>query len=202
MPVLHKLISTWKKVPLLAEYNMYLSRFDCLMKLSYNHGNQYLSDRDFIDQGFCADIDAYGNEKIRDATISQENQKRAKCLASIAEVATQAKQLEEIDYKLQRKELLKQSEDHQNCCEDQELVTKLCALAGIKALEDNVGKCKLVHFDKLKAAELKAFIIACHPKFMKISDVTHLKNPRGGKLIEEANCGVDNCISVEYRVYI
>ncbi len=67
-------------------------------------------------------------------------------------------------------------------------MTKLCALAGIETLEDNVGKCKLVHFDKLKAAELKAFIIACHPKFMKISDVTHLKNPKGGKSIEEANC--------------
>jgi hypothetical protein len=53
-------------------YNMYLSRFDSLMNLSYNHGNQYLSDCDFIDQGFCADIDAYGNEKIRDATISEE----------------------------------------------------------------------------------------------------------------------------------
>jgi hypothetical protein len=52
----------------------------------------------------------------------------------------------------------------------------LCALAGIQALEDNVGKCELVHFDKLKAAELKAFIIAHHPKFMKISEVAHLKN--------------------------
>jgi hypothetical protein len=88
IPVLHKLISTCKKVPLLAEYNMYLSRFDYLMKLSYNHGNQYHSDCDFIDQGFCADIDAYGNEKIRDATISQENQQSAKCLTSIVEVAT------------------------------------------------------------------------------------------------------------------
>jgi hypothetical protein len=102
MPVLHKLISTCKKVPSLAEYNMYLSRFDSLMKLSYNHGNQYLFDHDFVDQGFCADIDAYGNEKIRDATISQEIQQHAKCLTSIAEVATRAKRLEEIDYKLQR----------------------------------------------------------------------------------------------------
>jgi hypothetical protein len=58
----------------------------------------------------------------------------------------------------------------------------------------------VVHFDKLKAAELKAFIIACHPKFMKISEVAHLKNPRGGKLIEEAKCGVDNCISVALGV--
>jgi hypothetical protein len=57
-----------------------------------------------------------------------------------------------------------------------------------------------VHFDKLKAAELKASIIARHPKFMKISDVAHLKNPRGGKSIEEDNCGVDNCISVAYGV--
>ena len=88
---------------------MYLSRFDDLMKLSYNRGNQYLSDRDFIVHGFCADIDAYGNEKIRDATISQENQQRAKCLTSIAEVATRAKCLEEIDYKLRRKELLNKS---------------------------------------------------------------------------------------------
>jgi hypothetical protein len=103
MPVLHKLISTCKKVPSLVEYNMYLSRFDSLMKLSYNHVNHYLSDRDFIDQGFCADIDAYGNAKIREATISQENQQHAKCLTTIAEVATQAKQLEEIDYKLRRK---------------------------------------------------------------------------------------------------
>jgi hypothetical protein len=58
----------------------------------------------------------------------------------------------------------------------------------------------LVHFDKLKAAELKAFIIACHPKFMKISEVAHLKNPRGGKSIEEAKRGVDNCISVAFGV--
>jgi hypothetical protein len=79
-------------------------------------------------------------------------------------------------------------------------VIKLCALAGIEALEDNVGKCKLVHFDKLKAAELKALIIARHPKFMKISEVAHLKSPRGGKLIEEAKCGVDNCISVAFGV--
>ncbi len=58
----------------------------------------------------------------------------------------------------------------------------------------------MVHFDKLKAAELKAFIVARHPKFMKISDVAHLKNPRGGILIEEAKCGVDNCISVAFGV--
>ncbi len=104
--------------------------------------------------------------------------------------------MEEIDYELPRKELLNQSKDEQKRCEDH----KLCALAGIEASEDNVGKCELVHFDKLKAAELQAFILAHHPKFTKISDVAHLKNPRGGKSIEEAKCGVDNCISVAFGV--
>jgi hypothetical protein len=36
--------------------------------------------------------------------------------------------------------MFNQSKDHQKRCADQELVTKVCALAGIKALEDNVGK--------------------------------------------------------------
>jgi hypothetical protein len=42
-------------------YNNYLSKFGSLMALSYNNGNQYLSDHDFISHGFHADIDAYGN---------------------------------------------------------------------------------------------------------------------------------------------
>jgi hypothetical protein len=76
MPVLFKLLSTCKKVCNLHEYNKYLYSFPSLMALSYNNANQYLSDADFISHGFYADIDAYGNEKIRDATISQENQQR------------------------------------------------------------------------------------------------------------------------------
>jgi hypothetical protein len=41
---------------------------------------------------------------------------------------------------------------------------------------------------------------SANPKFIKTSDVAHLKNPRGGKSIEEAKCGVDNCISVAFGV--
>ncbi len=71
----------------------------------------------------------------------------------------------------------------------------------LEASEENVVQCKLVHFDKLKAAELKAFIIARHPKYKKLSDVAHLKNPRGGKSMEEATHGVEICISVAFRVH-
>ncbi len=80
------------------------------------------------------------------------------------------------------------------------MVAKLCAMLELEASEENVVQCKLVHFDNLKAAELKAFIIARHPKYKKLSDVAHLKNPRGGKSIEEATHGVENCISVAFGV--
>ena len=83
------------------------------MLLSYNNGTQYLSNKDFINHGFNADIDAYGNQKIRDASISQENQQRAKCLTSVAEVATRANCFQEIDHGMQRKEQLIQSKTNQ-----------------------------------------------------------------------------------------
>ncbi len=79
------------------------------------------------------------------------------------------------------------------------MVAKLCAMLELEALEESIARCKLVHFDKLKAAELKVFIISHHPKYTKLSDVAHLKNPRGGKSMEEAPNGVDNCISVAFR---
>jgi hypothetical protein len=88
MPVLQKMISRCKKILFLVEYNKYLSSFESLMKLSCNNGNKYLSDHNFINHGFNPDIDAYGNKKIQYAMISQENQQRAKCLTSAAEVCT------------------------------------------------------------------------------------------------------------------
>jgi hypothetical protein len=200
MPVLFKILSTCKKVCNLNEYNKYLSSFPSLMGLSYNNGNQYLSDADFISHGFEADIDAYGNMKIRDATISQENQQRAKCLTSIAEVSKRAKRLEEIDYETRRKEQLIQSKTNQKVSEDRALISKLCAMMELEVSEDNVARCELKHFDKLKAAELKAFIVARHPKYTKLADVAHLKNPRGGKSMEDAANGVENCVSVAFGV--
>ena len=58
MPVLLKIMGTCKNVCHLSVYNNFLSKFRSLMALSYNNGNQYLSDHDFISHGFHADIDA------------------------------------------------------------------------------------------------------------------------------------------------
>jgi len=200
MPVLLKIMGTCKNVCHFSVYNNYLSKFGSLMVLSYNNGNQYLSGHDFISHGFHADIDAYGNEKIRDATISQENQQRAKCLTSVVEVFTRANRLEEIDLVTRKKEQLVKAKMNQKLMEDKTLIAKLCAMMNLEPSEDNNGQCELKHFDKLKAVVLKALIIARHPKYMMLSDVGHLKNPRGGKSMEEASNGVENCISVAFGV--
>ena len=102
------------------------------MALSYNNGNQYLSDHDFISHGFHADIDAYGNKKIRDAMISQENQQRAKCLTSVAEVFTRAKRLEEIDLVTRKKEELGKAKTNQKLMDDKTLIAKLCAMMNLE----------------------------------------------------------------------
>jgi hypothetical protein len=65
MPVFLKLLSTCKKIPILTEFNKYQSSFESLMSLSYNNGSHYLSDNDFINQLFNADIDARKPEDQR-----------------------------------------------------------------------------------------------------------------------------------------
>jgi hypothetical protein len=70
----------------------------------------------------------------------------------------------------------------------------------LEVSKDNVARCELKHFDKLKAAELKAFIVAHHPKYTKLADIAHLKNSRGGKSLEDAANGVENCVSVPFGV--
>jgi hypothetical protein len=51
--------------------------------------------------------------------ISQENQQRAKCLTSVAEVFTWAKQLEEIDLVTRRKEQLVKAKTNQKLMENE-----------------------------------------------------------------------------------
>ena len=42
--------------------------------------------------------------------------------------------------------------------------------------------------------------VAPHPKYMKLLYGGHLKNPRGGKSMEEVSNGVENCITVAFGV--
>ena len=61
------------------------------MHYSYDHGFCYIPDEVYLSLGFPADIDAYGNSKIKTAGISQENQQQAKYLTGDTKIASQAK---------------------------------------------------------------------------------------------------------------
>lgn len=200
-PLFEKVVATCKKMPKLHEFNMFKSTFNPLMHYSYDNGNQYIGDRVFMEYGFPADIDANGEEKIRDATISQENQQRAKCLTAVAEIASRARRNHEIELETQRKENQEQAKIDQKCSEDQMIVDTVCSLAKLDSSEDNLVHCTLEHFDHLKAPELRAFIITRHPSYTKVSQIGHLKHPRAKKqALHDAQNGVENCLSVAYAV--
>ncbi len=63
------------------------------------------------------------------------------------------------------------------------IVDTVCSLAKLDSSKDNLVHCTLEHFDHLKAPELRAFIIARHPSYTKVSQIGHLKHPRAKKLV-------------------
>ena len=106
--------------------------------------------------GFPADIDAYGKEKLRTATITQENQQRSKCLTGEAEIACRAKRDENIELEIKRIKEKNIAKEDQKRNEDQARVDQLCSLAKLASSEENVAQCTLEHFDKSNAPALKA----------------------------------------------
>ena len=112
-PVFKKVMATSKKIPSLKLYNLFKEKLPEAVKYCLDNDLCYLDDEDFMKLGFSPDIDAYGKIKIRDATISQENQQRCKCMTSLTEVEKRKEYHAEIDDELQRKEQLKELKKEQ-----------------------------------------------------------------------------------------
>jgi hypothetical protein len=142
-------------------------------------GKWLISDHVFMSHGFPVHINAYGDEKIRDTSITQENQLHAKCLTAEAEVRLRAKWDLDIQLKVRQKEVKAQAKDIQKQMEDEQLIKKPCSLAKVEPSEENIGRWELSHFEKMNASELKAFTIARHIEFNQLSHVVHLKRPSG-----------------------
>jgi hypothetical protein len=130
--------------------------------------------------------------------ISKENEKRTKNLTSKEEIRKRAMRLEEIDQQKNQREQLDQSKIEQSESADRAIIKKLCDGAGMDVCDTNVEHCELKHFGALLAPELKLFIINHHLQFTKMSDVNHLKHPRGKRALEAATNGEEKCISVAY----
>ena len=199
-PVFKKVMVTNKKIPSLKLYNLFKEKLPEAVNYCLDNELCYLDDEDFMKLGFSPDIDAYGKIKMRDATISQENQQRCKCMTSLTEVEKRKVYHAEIDDELQRKEQLKELKKEQIISADWMVVEQLCDDAGFEASEANIGLCTWDHFDKLSAPQLRLFITSRHPQWNKLSDIAHLKRPRGKKSKDDLENGVANCISVAFEL--
>jgi hypothetical protein len=199
-PVFKKIMATSKKIPSQKLYNLFKEKIPEAVKYCLDNNLCYLDDEYFMELGFSPDIDACGKIKIRDATISQENQQRCKCMTGLSEQEKREKYRAEIDDELQRKEQLKELKKEQIISADWSVVKQLCDIACVEASEANVGLCTWDHFNELSAPQLKLFITSRHPQWKKSNDIKHLKRPRGKKSKDDHENGVVNLISVAFEL--
>ena len=168
VPVFNNIIGTIRRVPLLKEVDLCKKTFRTLMAYSYHHGMRYIPDSVFIQLGFPKDTNAFGEEKVRAAGISQENQQRCKCLTAAAEIASREKQNRELEVEAQLKEDRKKAKVERKKNDAVAVDQRLCSIAGLEYSEANVAKCELKHFAQLKAPELRTFIVARHETYTTI----------------------------------
>ena len=108
------------------------------------------------------DIGIYGNVRVRDAGISQENQQRAKCLTAPSKVFKQNQRNEMTEIEIKISADCVEAKKDRKCNEDHAMINSICVSASLETSEENVGQCELKHFAKLKAPQLRAFILARH----------------------------------------
>ena len=98
VPYFRQIISTCRRQIGTEEWELCLKSFEPLMRYSYNNGNQQIPDNVFVEMGPSPDVDPDWNVKIRDATITQENQQQSKCLTVVAEISGQMTREEEMQH--------------------------------------------------------------------------------------------------------
>ena len=167
------------------------------MAYTYHHGMRHIPDMVFIRAfGFPVDVGPDGEEKIRDAGISKENQQRCKCLTAPAEIACRKKRDEEVALEAKRIQDNKDATVQRRKAEDLHLCTAVCEAAGVTYSEENLAKCELKHFAKPKADQLRAFIVARMDEYPTLKSAKKLYKPPSA--LQDALNGTVNLISVAF----
>lgn len=92
-PDLHTILGTCRCSPTKEEYKRVLTNFAELYHVAVQTG--HINDEELLARGFTVDLDMNGEERHRDAGISQEPYQRAKCLSHKAQIKLRSKRLEE-----------------------------------------------------------------------------------------------------------
>ena len=198
-PNLHKMIATCKKIPKPSDYALYFSAFDALLRYTVDNDNQHIPDEVFMSHGFPADIDAYGETFIRGATVTQENQQRAKILTSEAEIRKRSQRDMAVELVHQQKADLAKCRADNLVSGELAIIKMVCTNAGMEATEDNVKQCTIEHFSTLKKDELITFILARSEKYTEKRQVKHLLHPNPKKALYDAALNIENALSVAFE---
>ena len=196
IPVFANIVGTIRRVPNHKEVDLCKKSFQFLMAYSYYRGMRYIPDSVFYTLGFPKDIDSEGKVKVRLAEISQENQQRCKCLTGAAEVASRAKRKRDLEVEEQRKEGRTKARSDRKKSDALAVDQRLCSLASMEYSEANVAKCEMVHFSKLRAPELRSFIVARDDAYPSLIKTTSLYHPKTA--LQDAQAGAKNCVSVAF----
>ena len=197
-PNLHKMIATCKKMPTPEDYQRYYSAFNALLHYTVDNNNQHIPDEVFMSYGFPADVDGYGETVVRGATITQENQQRAKILTAEAEIQKRAERDMAVELAHQQKENLAKCRADNLVSGELAIIETVCGHAGLEATEENVQHCSIVHFSKLRKDELITFIVARSKVYTDKKKAKHLNHPSAKKALSDAALGLENALSVAF----
>jgi hypothetical protein len=94
IPDMYSVLRTIGRPLLVDEYQLIVDSFPTLYRTVLEKG--FVPEQVFDDLGFAQDVDMFGNERVLNATISQENQQRAKILSHQQQRQLRLERMQEI----------------------------------------------------------------------------------------------------------
>ena len=183
-PDFDKILTTYRTDPTKEEYKLCGKSFPYLIEEFKQKG--HIPDKTFEELGFPMDRSVDGSFVRRNADINQESKQRAKVLTHAHQVELREARLWEVRSETKRKIADKIYQLKLKLMENNECEKKL------KEFVNDICNATHEDFDKCKAAELKAFIIARKPSLPKS------KLPKKGSIALAITGEESNLISMAY----
>jgi hypothetical protein len=124
---------------------------------------------------FPRDVNANGEEVLRDATIRNEPLQRGKSLLHPEQVRLRTQRLDAIQTEQRRIEDAKRQKDCDRVDNIRHIRSELLKIASNDDLNHNnsLDECELAHFKELKADDLVLFILAHDPRMKSMPPTKH-----------------------------
>lgn len=189
-PDFNTLLSTCRRNPSEQEYEHCYRSFSPLFTKFQQDG--HITDRYLQELGFPVDVDSYGREVHRTATIAQEYMQRCKCLTHPVQKHLREQRMADIAKSMSDKRRAKNDTINRVLEESDGVVSKICTMMGVDTHIDSLSSATLDHFVKVGAKSLESFILTRNQHYL-----TKSKLPKKGTLIE-ATEGAITLVSIAF----